>query len=167
MKISYANKNDIPKILALVQECIKDMNANGITQWNEQYPPFGIFSKDIDNNSLYTLKENNEILGIIVLSDVQDEEYRDINWEDSSGRYLVVHRLAVHPTRQRLGLAEKMLDFAELYAKDNGFTSIRIDTFSKNPRTLKLFEKRKYERKPGEIHFPENTEPYYCYEKLL
>jgi ribosomal protein S18 acetylase RimI-like enzyme len=167
MEILRAEQLDIPQILALVQECIQDMNANGITQWNDQYPPMEIFSNDLDDNSLFTLKDNNKLLGIIVISDIQDEEYKDIKWQDSAGKFIVVHRLAVHPSWQRQGLAEKMLDFAELYAKDNGFTSMRIDTFSKNPRTLRLFEKRNYERKPGEIHFPENSEPYYCYEKLL
>jgi ribosomal protein S18 acetylase RimI-like enzyme len=167
MEIKKALQTDIPEILALVQQCIKDMNAQDITQWNDLYPPMEIFSQDIDKGTLFKLTDNQKIIGIIVLSDIQDEEYKDITWQDTSDKFIVVHRLAVQPDRQRQGLAEKMLEFAELYAKDNGFASIRIDTFSKNPRTLNLFEKRKYQRKSGEIHFPENSEPYYCYEKLL
>jgi ribosomal protein S18 acetylase RimI-like enzyme len=167
MQIIKAEQNDLNEILNLVQECIKDMNNAGITQWNEQYPPNEIFWQDIKINSLYTLKINGELVGIIVLSDKQEEQYESIQWKDASGKFLVIHRLAVHPKWQRKGYAEKLLDFAEDFANRNGYTSIRIDTFSQNPRTIRLFEKRKYERKADEIHFPENLEPYYCYEKLL
>ena len=165
--ISQASVNDLPDIMTMIKACIKNMNENGITQWNEQYPPRKIFLQDIENKSLFKFAINSNLVGIIVLSPVQDEEYEDIAWNDQNGKYLVVHRMAVHPNWQRRGIASKLLDFAEKFAKEQRYTSIRIDTFSKNPRTLSLFSKRNFERKAGEIHFPENIEPYYCYELLL
>jgi hypothetical protein len=39
-----------------------------------------------------------------------------------------------------------------------------MDTYSGNPRSLRFFEKRKYKRRPGHIHFPECPDPYYCFE---
>jgi GNAT superfamily N-acetyltransferase len=167
MDIKKALKQDLPKIQYLVQLCIEENIKNGITQWNDQYPPMEIFSSDIEKGTLFTMMDNEQIIGIIVLDSEQEKQYEQIEWSDSSGKFLVVHRLAVHPDQQRTGLAGELLDFAEEYAKENGHTSIRIDTFSRNPRTLKLFQKRKYERKPGEIFFPENEEPYYCYEIIF
>ena len=143
------------------------MNEHGITQWNDQYPPLEVFSSDIEKDTLYIMKDDGKIIGIIVLSAEQDEEYEPVDWTDKDGKFLIVHRLAVHPSWQRKGVAEKLMDSAEQFAKENRFTSIRIDTFSSNPRMLALIQKRQYERKPGEIFFPENQEPYYCYEKIF
>ncbi len=167
MKIVRAESDDINEILKLVQECIKNMNANGIDQWNEQYPPLEIFKSDVESGSLFAMKDVGRIVGVIVLSEEQDEEYDDIDWTDKFGKVIIVHRLAVHPERQRMGIATKLMDFAENYARENGYSSIRVDTYSSNPRSLQLFEKRKYKRKPGQIHFPENEEPYYCYEMIV
>lgn len=167
MKIDRATIDNIPEILELVQKVIEEMNSNDITQWNDQYPPLEIFSNDIEKDTLYVMRDDEKIIGIIVLSDEQDKEYEPVKWTDKAGKFLIVHRLAVHPSWQRKGVAEKLMDFTEQFAKENGFTSIRIDTFSRNPRMLAFIQKRQYERKPGEIFFPENQEPYYCYEKKL
>ena len=167
MEIIRARQKDIPEVLELVKVSIKDMNESGIHQWNERYPPLEIFESDVQSGTLFIMKEEERLAGIIVLSKEQDEEYKDVDWTDRSGRALVVHRLAVHPEFQRKGMATKLMDFAENYARENGYTSIRVDTFSGNPRSLKFFEKLNYERKPGHIHFPENKEPYYCFEMII
>ncbi|UCG70273.1 MAG: GNAT family N-acetyltransferase [Thermoplasmata archaeon] len=167
MEIVRANSENIIEVLELVQECMQHMNDQGIEQWNEQYPQSDIFISDIEKDSLFIIKNEENIVGIIVLSEEQDEQYDQIDWKDKFGKVLLVHRLAVHPKWQGKGIAQKLMDFGENYAKENGYSSIRLDTYSQNPRSLKLFEKRKYERKSGHIHFPECKEPYYCYEMLL
>ena len=167
MEIVRAKVGDITEILDLVQECIKDMNTHGIDQWNEQYPPHEIFISDIETGSLLTIKDEERIVGIIVLSEEQDEEYKQVDWTDKFGKVLVVHRLSVHPKWQRRGIAGKLMDYAESFAKENGYSSIRLDTYCGNPRSLKLFEKRGYERKPGHIFFPECEDPFYCYEIMV
>lgn len=167
MEITKAVSTDIQQILDLVQKCILEMNSDSITQWNDQYPPMDIFSTDIEKGDLFILKIEDRIVGIIVLSSEQDKEYEPIKWTDQNGAPLVIHRLATHPDWQRKGLASKLMDFAEEFAKNNDYTSIRLDTFSLNPRMQNLILKFKYKRKQGEIFFPENDEPYYCYEKIL
>ena len=167
LNITRAEGTDISDVLELVHECIRDMNAHGMVQWNEMYPRDERFVLDIEKGTLYTMRNEEEIMGIIVLSEEQDPEYGAIDWIDNEGRFMLVHRLAVHPRWQRQGIATQLMDFAEAYGKKNDYTSIRIDTYSENPRTLKFFEKRGYERKNGEIFFPETDKPYYCYEIFL
>jgi len=136
----------------------------GNDQWNDQYPKQDLFINDIETGTLFAMKEDGKMIGIIVLSEYQDKEYGDIEWNDISGKVLVVHRLAIYPTWQRKGIAGLLLDFSEKFAKENGYSSIRVDTYSKNIRSLRFFEKRGYERRPGHIHFPECEAPYYCFE---
>jgi GNAT superfamily N-acetyltransferase len=140
------------------------MMERGNDQWNDQYPKQHLFVDDIDAGTLYTMKEEGSIIGIIVLSEYQDKEYGDIEWDDGSGKVLVVHRLAVHPKWQCKGIAGLLMDFSERFARDNGYTSIRLDTYSRNTRSLNFFKKRGYDQRPGHIHFPECEAPYYCFE---
>ena len=167
MIIEKATPDDIREILDLVHECIRDMSEHGMDQWNEIYPKDEIFVSDIENATLFVVKNEETIVGIIVLSQEQDKEYEAIPWRDGTGKFILVHRLAVLPSWQRQGIATQLMDFAEAFGRKNGFMSIRIDTYSHNPRTLSFFEKRGYERKNGEIFFPETDKPYYCYEIFL
>ncbi len=167
MRIEKAKSDDKSDVLDLVHACIKDMSKHGMDQWNEMYPKDEIFASDIEKGTMVAVKNEEAIVGIIVLSQEQDKEYEVIQWTDGAGNYFLVHRLAVHPSWQRQGIATQLMDFAEAFGRKNGFTSIRIDTYSQNPRTLKFFEKLGYERKEGEIFFPETDKPYYCYEIYL
>ena len=61
-------------------------------------------------------------------------------------------------------MVNSYLKFAEQYAEINKYTSIRLDAFSKNNRSLNLYEKNKYE-KVGEVKFRKGL--FYCYEKYI
>ena len=59
------------------------------------------------------------------------------------------------------------MNFAETYAKENNYNSVRLDTFSQNKRNQKFYEQRGYKRL-GDIYFPKQSEhPFYCYELYL
>ena len=164
--IRLAKKSEILKILAITRACAKDMIKNNILQWNEEYPSKVAFVKDINRNELYVLVSNEKIIGCIVLSSIMDSEYIPIKWLTQNHNNLYVHRLAIHPKEQGKGNAQKMMGFAEQFAIDKNYISIRLDTFSKNVRNQKFYEIRGYKRL-GEIQFPKQSEfPFYCYEKL-
>ena len=75
--------------------------------------------------------------------------------------------MAVHPDFQKKGVGKILMDFAEKYAEEKKFASIRLDTFSVNKRNLKFYESRGYQRLEG-IYFPKQSEfPFYCYELIL
>ena len=59
------------------------------------------------------------------------------------------------------------MQFAESYARNNNFNSVRLDTFSQNAKNLSFYEKRGYKRL-GEIYFERQSDhPFFCYELLL
>ena len=162
--IEHAKISEIPEILRLTRACAQTMIANGIYQWNEHYPSKGAFENDIKREELYVLKENNLIIGTIVISNFMDEEYAPIEWLTPNENNYYVHRLSVHPERQGKGYARQLMDYAEAFAKAKKATSIRLDTFSKNQRNQRFYEARGYQRL-GNIFFPKQSEhPFYCYE---
>jgi ribosomal protein S18 acetylase RimI-like enzyme len=166
LRIALVAENDIDRIMDLVKDCIDDMETRGIHQWGEYYPTREIIQDDIENRSMYTAKENDEVLGIIAINEEQPPEWEKVNWSTQEGRILTVHRLAVKPTRQKQGIARRLLDYAEDYAADNGYTSIRLDAYSGNPIALRLYENHQYKR-VGQVYFPMRDLPFYVYEKIL
>lgn len=165
--IRKAKLSEIPQILALTNACARHMIKNGIFQWNEHYPSRAAFEADIDRGELYLLVIEEEIIGTIVVSTLMDEEYLPIEWLTENGRNIYIHRLGVHPNRQGKGYAQQMMQFAENHARDNGFISVRLDTFSQNTRNQRFYEKRGFQ-KLGDIFFPKQSEhPFHCYELVL
>lgn len=164
--IRKALLSDLDSIYKLVQSCAKAMIANGIYQWNEHYPTKERFQKDVELQELYVFEEENSIKGIIVLTDFMDEEYIPIAWLTNNENNLYIHRVAVHPDYWGKGYAQRLMDFAEDFAKNNVYQSVRLDTFSQNERNQKFYEIRGYQRL-GNIYFPKQSEhPFYCYELL-
>ncbi|MEN8139125.1 MAG: GNAT family N-acetyltransferase [Bacteroidota bacterium] len=167
MLISLAEKNDIEEIHSLTKACASNMISNGIYQWNEKYPPKNKLSEDISRGELFCIKDESKIYGIIVITEIEDEEYENIKWLSPQGTSIYIHRLAVHPDYQRKGYAKELMDFAEGFAHSMGYTSVRLDTFSKNPRNNKFYQNRGY-KKLDDIYFPKQSEhPFHCYELLL
>lgn len=164
--IRKATRSDLDAIHKLTQACAKAMIAKGIYQWNEHYPTRSRFEKDIELEELYVLEENH-IKGIIVLTELMDDEYIPIEWLTENGNNLYVHRLAVHPDYWGNGYAQQLMNWAETQAKEKKYVSVRLDTFSQNKRNHMFYETRGYQRL-GDIFFPKQSEyPFYCYELVL
>jgi len=166
MNITAAVPKEINKIKTLVQSIIKDMQNSGSDQWDEFYPDIQTITDDLKKNSLYVLRDGEKYIGMVVLNEKQDNEYKTVNWSGGNDSVLVIHRLCVHPDWRGKGLANRLMDFAEDYAAINGFKSIRLDAYSVNPAAVGLYNKRGY-RKVGHVFFQRRKFPFYCFEKIL
>tara|TARA_R110000764_G_scaffold1503_1_gene6237 strand:+ start:307430 stop:307930 length:501 start_codon:yes stop_codon:yes gene_type:complete len=165
--IRRAKISEIPDILTITRACAKKMEENGIFQWNEHYPSKEAFIKDIEREELFVIEENSTVQGTIVISTLMDDEYKPITWLTPNGNSTYIHRLSVHPKVQGKGFAQQMMDFAEAYSRENGFVSVRLDTFSQNKRNQRFYEQRGYQ-KLGDIFFPKQSDhPFHCYELVL
>ena len=166
-RIVKATILDLPQIVALTRECAKKLMAEGIFQWNEFYPSKEVLHKDIELQQIWKIELSNEIVGIIVISEIKDLEYNSVQWLTEDYNNIYIHRLAVHPHFQGRGYAIKLMDFAEAYAKENNFNSVRLDTFSRNKRNQRFYESRDYVKLEN-IYFPKQSKhPFYCYELII
>jgi ribosomal protein S18 acetylase RimI-like enzyme len=165
--IQKAVNTDIGLIMTITKACANAMIAQGIYQWNEHYPNATAFENDIKRNELYVLENDVEVIGCIVISTLIDEEYIPVNWLTKNKNNLYIHRLAIHPKYQGQGYAQQLMNFAERFAIENHYSSIRLDTFSQNKRNQIFYELRGYKRL-GDIYFPKQSEfPFHCYELVL
>ena len=167
MVIKKASEQDLEQLLAVVKSCGQNLIEQSIFQWNEKYPSKEVLLEDIELQELWKLEHGISIVGLIVLTENEDAEYQRVKWLTKNQKHLYIHRLAVHPDFQGKGYAQKLMDFAESFATENNYNSIRLDTFSQNKRNQQFYEKRNY-IKLESIYFPNQSEfPFYCYEKIL
>lgn len=165
-EIRKAQIEETGEIMELIAKCVQAMQAGGSDQWDDSYPNREVIGQDIERGTLYTYIDNEAIAGIIVLDEHPSELYQSIQWSQEQGSHLIMHRLAVHPEVQGKGIARKLIAFAEEYARQSGYSSIRLDTYSKNTRALALYPSLGYERR-GEVFFPHRTVSFPVFEKVL
>ena len=166
MEIIQAKDNDLIEILYLLKVCILDMNKKGLKHWNSAYPEVESIQRDLDRRAIYLLKDRGVCKGMLTLNDSEPEEYNQVNWPDKTSRSLYLHRMAVHPKWQGVGLAKRLVEFADNYARSNGYHSIRLDVFSPSERARQLYEKQDY-HEIGVFNAAYQKVPYVCYEKKL
>ena len=166
MNIQLSTIDSAERIFKIFKECKEKMENENIFQWTESYPNMEIVIQDIDNKELYELSSETEILGVVCLNVYQDPEYGNIDWLDKTGNALIIHRLAINPVFQNKGLAKILMTFAEEYALNAGFKSIRLDAYSGNEKALRIYECLNY-KKRGEVNFLGRKLPFFCYEKIL
>jgi len=172
--IRLAKLSEIEEIIAITRACATKMISENIYQWNEHYPNYQAFQKDVEREELYVLTNegsNDEageiVMGCITISSEKDTEYDAVDWLTEDGFQIYIHRVAIHPTFQHKGHAKQLMDYAESLAKKQGAISIRLDTFSANTRNQRFYENRNYKRL-GDIYFPRQSDLcFYCYELVL
>jgi len=162
--IRPAKQKDLLSILDITKACTVDMISKEIYQWNEHYPNKVVFQKDLNRKELYVLEVGEKLMGAIVISDFMDLIYKPIKWKSPTNKNIYIHRLCVHPIEQGKGYAQELMNFAEQKAVAEGFSSVRLDTFSLNKRNLVFYIKRGYTQL-ADIYFPmKSSAPFRCFE---
>ena len=144
MNYSKANKNQIEEVYSVFSAAIENMEKQEIHQWDEIYPDKAILEEDIAKNQMYIGKIDNEIAVCFVLSEECDEEYKNGKWQYPDAKFIVIHRLCVNPKFQNKGIATQTMIYIEKTSKAQGYEVIRLDCFTKNPYSQKLYEKAGY-----------------------
>ena len=155
---------DLEKLFQIYLNGKINLENNGIYQWTNNYPTISIIKNDLKKGVLYTIKNNSEIIGAISISEEQETEYELVKWKFDNSKVLVIHRLVIDPKYQKKGHAQKLMDFAENFARENNYSSIRLDAYSQNKRVVEFYKKRNYFIR-GNVNFPEREYSFHCMEK--
>ena len=163
--IRLGNNGDIEQLNSLLHCCIEAMHAIGIDQWDDVYPSRSDQISDIQSSTLYVATAADQtVVGSLVLNDKQEPEYSLVKWTIQKSRVAVVHRLMVHPSYQRHGIARQLMQFAENRASELDFGAIRLDAFVANPAAVRLYARLGYQA-VGTVIFRKG--PFQCFEKAL
>lgn len=139
-----AQDGDKDEVMQLLNAAKENMKENGIDQWDEIYPAISDVSKDIKEGTLTLVKQGGKLVAVYTLNKHQDAAYKFGDFKDNSDNYIVLHRLCVNPKYEGMGIAARTLKHIDEEALKEGFSSIRLDVFTKNPRAVKLYENAGY-----------------------
>jgi ribosomal protein S18 acetylase RimI-like enzyme len=106
-------------------------------------------------------------MGCICISLKIDDVYKDVKWLTPNRNNVYLHRLAIHPNFQGQGLALKLMEYAEDFTIKNGCISIRLDTFSGNPKNNKFYTLQGYTKLEKIFYRNQSDMPFHCFEKIL
>jgi len=159
-KLSPENTEDA---YLVIKDVISSMRKQGIDQWDELYPDEPVIMKDISLNQAVGYFDGDKLVGYMALNDEYAPEYDTVKWSTNVPA-LIVHRLSVMSAKQGKGIAGNMMLYAEQYAKENNYCSVRLDAFVKNPFANRLYMKLDYD-KSGIIKLRKGL--FNCYEKRV
>lgn len=165
--IRKARPEELDAVWTLVREAVADMRANGNPQWSDLYPTREHFAHAISTRELYAAcDETDAILGVAVFNQEFEDCYHELTGWQRSLPAFGIHKVAVSPKAQRMGVASALFARAFELAVEQGLASIRMDTYSLNTRMQALMNKHDFHY-VGDIFFPHLDLPFYTYEKLL
>ena len=162
--LQVAELSQLEMVWDIFTRAVAQMNSIGINQWDELYPDKAILLEDIQKQQMYIFSVDDQPAACVVLNEEQSEEYQEVQWQYTNGRIAVIHRVCVDPRLQNRGIAKKLLVQVEEMFKRQGYTSVRLDAFSQNPYSNRLYQGAGYVVR-GEIFFRKGM--FYCYEKEL
>lgn len=173
MTIRHATYDDLDNIenlyIDLTEHIEKTKNYAG---WVKGiYPTRETAIKALERDDLFLLEEDNDLLGVVILNNIEDESYKEINWtiDASKDELIVIHTLAVSPNFRNKGVAKKFLNYTEEYARKNNLKTIRLDTHINNLPAFTLYESFGYNL-CGTTKLKESSTPFNevrCYDLVL
>ena len=167
MNIRKANLNDSIEAYSVITACRENMKENGEEEWTEDYPNKANINSDIKKNMLYVAEDKKKIVACISINEHALKEFLEGEWQLDDENPLTVHRLAVLPSEQGKGIAKRIMEFVEKFAKEKGHKSIRLATYEKNKASNEFYQKIGYTKQGTMKFLTVNPGDYNRYEKIL
>lgn len=166
MELQYrqGTLSDLDRIESLVRNAVMQMRRQGIEQWDEIYPVREDFAQDIGKKQLFVGAMDADIAVVYTINHEYDEAYESGQWREPDKPFCILHRLCVDPQYQNQGVAGRTMAYIERTAFRQGERAVRLDAFSENPYSLKLYARCGYTR-VGTAEWRKGT--FYLMEKYL
>lgn len=161
MEIIQARRYELVEVLYLLQACVYELTS-GYIYWDPMIPHI---EDEINKGNVFIIKSNHISVGLAILSALSDNETNNIDWQEKT-KALQIDRLIVHPKWVNKGVENELINFAEQYAKEKGFETIRIKVFANNKPVINLTNSLLY-KKAGEAHLPLEIVPFIGLEKRI
>ena len=162
MEIIQPQPSDLIEIVYLQRVCFSELKSR---RWLscEIYKEFSI--EDLKN--IFILKFNNlTLLGLIRINLSENAPDGQPNIKSLSSNPLYVDNIIIHPNWWDKNAGGILIKFAEDYARNNGYTSVRLNAYSENQVAIMLFEQSSFKR-TGEFNSSRQKIPFLSFEKLL
>ena len=138
-----ATEDDLPAILAIVQQARNYLRRHRVDQWQGEYPNADTFRADIAAGACHVLTYQGTVAAMFTLSRTPEAAYdalTDGRWRSDRDHAAVLHRNAVAADWRGTGMADHLMQAAEQLAREGGAHAVRVDTHRHNGAQKKLLE---------------------------
>lgn len=139
MEFRLAQMEDLPRIKAVFEDIIQDMNRRGIDIWDEVYP-CAFFEEDIKRRRLYVLLDQAQVVSAFALCET-NEGAGSLGWESGGAKALYFDRFGVNVSYAGKGIGGFMLEKAKGAAKELGMEYLRLFVVDRNEPAVRLYQK--------------------------
>ena len=110
------------------------------------YPVRATAEMAVKRKELFVLEDDGSIRGAGIINGVQDESYRQADWQYPAAdtQVCVLHTLVISPAHSGKGYGRAFLRFYEQYARETGRMALRLDTNEKNTAARAMYAKHGY-----------------------
>lgn len=167
MEFRLAKEIDREKIEKIYEDGSLKLKSLGINQWQgNEKPDLNNFSNLNENNIIYVLEDKEIVVSTLIIYD-KDEDYENnlVGTWNSPKPYVALHRIATLSGARKKGYGRKIIEFAENYARENNFKSVRVDTHRENKSMQNLLNSMEYNY-VGIVYLGGKRERF-AYEKIL
>lgn len=165
MQLVLAQKQNLDRIMELIEQAKQFLKDNGVDQWQSGYPDQACIERDITTQKGYLCVQEAEIVGYLCIDFDGEPAYDNLNGSWLSNKpYVVVHRMTFDNHVRGKGLATQAFALTEELARSRGICSFKIDTDNDNRIMKHLMQKNGFTY-CGTICF-DNSEKI-AYEKLI
>ena len=167
MEFRLAKEVDREKIEKIYEDGSLKLKSLGINQWQgNEKPNLNNFSNLNENDIIYVLEDKEIIVSTLIIYD-KDEDYENnlVGTWNSPKPYVALHRIATLSGARKKGYGRKIIEFAENYARENNFKSVRIDTHRENKSMQNLLSSMEYNFVG--LVFLDGKRERFAYEKVL
>lgn len=162
-----ARGEDLPAILAVIEQAKAYLKSRGVDQWQNGYPNAEVIGADIARGRSYVLEWQGRVAGTVAVLPAPEKNYAAIYdgaWRGGE-EYAVIHRIAVDGSLKGKGAAGEMLRRIEALCRGQRLGGIRVDTHERNASMRRLLQKTGFFH-CGRILL-EDGSARVAYEKLL
>ena len=165
MELKRVEENQIDVAYGLIEQAKAFLKSCGVDQWQKGYPSRDSIVSDVADKTGWFLEDGGEILGYACIDFGGEAAYDTLrgSWLDAAP-YAVIHRMAVSDSCKGKGVAHAFFQAIDDYVKQQGITSIRVDTDEDNAIMKHLIEALGYTY-CGTIWFDNSTK--IAYQKQL
>ena len=167
MKFIKSTEADLDSIMEIIKQAQAYFKANGIDQWQNNYPNLSTISHDIAHGHSHILIKDNQVVATAAISFDGEKNYNQIeagSWL-TGGDYAVIHRIAVDNRYKGTGLSSDIIKEVEQLCLEKGVHSIKVDTHQDNKSMQKLLQKNNFTS--CGIIYVEDGSPRIAFEKVL
>lgn len=146
MEFRLAREIDRIEIEKIYEDGSLKLKSLDINQWQGQDKPnLDNFKNLIANKNIFVLEDKEKVVSTVIIYDydLDYEKNLDGKWNIPKA-YLALHRIGTLESERNKGYGRKIIEFAESYARENNFKSVRIDTHRENKSMQNLLKSMNY-----------------------